>query len=134
MKLTKKESLYNLKTIITKGGCDDEFLRQYQYLKYEIDYMFNLIDEHFELVDLIEKWGLNDLSIDEINKQTEAYKWIPTQLFGVKLPREDGRYLITLDDGFIAVANYIENEWELWADAGEVIAWLPLPKPYKEKE
>ena len=95
MKLTKEGSLYNLKTIITKGGGEDEFLRQYQCLKYEIDYMFNLIDEHFELVDLIEKWGLNDLSIkeldewhdrciwhvkkcnelrDEINKQTEEWK------------------------------------------------------------
>ena len=48
MKLTKKESLHNLKIIITKGGSDDEFLKIYQYLKYEIDYMFNLIDEHFD--------------------------------------------------------------------------------------
>ena len=75
-----------------------------------------------------------DCIIRIINNQPKVDKWIPTQLFGVSLPREDGRYLVTFDDGFIATADYIEGEWELWADAGEVIAWMPLPEPYKRSE
>ena len=97
--------------------------------KEHIDSLQELVENHF---DLVEKYKELEKALDKARNQ-EAYKWVPTQLFGVKLPREDGRYLITLNDGFIATANYIENKWELWADAGEVIAWLPLPKPYKEK-
>lgn len=48
MKLTRKESLHNLKVIITKGGNDDEFLRIYPDFQYEINYMITLIDKHFD--------------------------------------------------------------------------------------
>lgn len=34
-----------------------------------------LIREHFELVDLIEKWGLNDLSIEELDKWHDRVIW-----------------------------------------------------------
>lgn len=48
MILTKEQCLYNLKALITRGGNDDEFLRLYPHFKYEIDYIFKLIDEHFD--------------------------------------------------------------------------------------
>lgn len=44
---------------------------------------------------------------------------------------EECRYLVCLDDGFIATAIW-DNGWELWADAGEVTHWMPLPEPPKE--
>lgn len=50
MGLTKEECLRNLKRIITRGGNEDEFLSLYPYFKYEIDYLFKLIDEHFGTV------------------------------------------------------------------------------------
>ena len=44
---------------------------------------------------------------------------------------EECRYLICLNDGFIATAIW-DNGWNLWADAGEVTHWMPLPEPPKE--
>lgn len=36
------------------------------------------------------------------------------------------------DDEFIATATYVKDEgFELWADSGEVIAWMPMPTPYE---
>lgn len=39
--------------------------------------------------------------------------------------------LCHFDDGFIATATYDPDldGWELWADAGEVTHWMPLPEP-----
>lgn len=34
-----------------------------------------LIKEHFELVDLIEKWGLNNLSIEELDEWHDRVIW-----------------------------------------------------------
>ena len=47
-------------------------------------------------------------------------------------PQDEGDYLVCFDDGFIATTSYVDNDWELWADAGEVVAWMPLPEPYEE--
>ena len=44
---------------------------------------------------------------------------------------EECRYLICLNDGFIATAIW-DNGWNLWADAGEVTHWMPLPEAPKE--
>ena len=44
---------------------------------------------------------------------------------------EECRYLICLNDGFIATAIW-DNGWNLWADAGEVTHWMELPEGPKE--
>ena len=47
---------------------------------------------------------------------------------------EDGYnyVLVSLDDEFVATTDYTRDEgFGLWADSGEVIAWQPLPEPYK---
>lgn len=49
-------------------------------------------------------------------------------------PKEEGEYLCCFDDGFVATASYRDNDWNLWADSGEVIAWMPLPEPYNVKD
>lgn len=54
-------------------------------------------------------------------------KWIAVN---EREPEEENNYLVSFDDGFIATVYYADNDWELWADAGEPIAWMPLPKPY----
>ena len=56
----------------------------------------------------------------------EIGKWIPVN---IRVPKNDTSVLACFDDGFIATVNY-GGDWELWADAGEVVAWMPLPKPY----
>ena len=86
-------------------------------------------------------------SIEESAKdKTSAEKrgeWIPTS---ERLPKESGIYLVTLKtdgvahfesefpDGFVYVSTYeaVIMNWEYGGK--NVIAWMPLPEPYKEKE
>ena len=37
------------------------------------------------------------------------------------LPKKGCHVLVCLDDGFVATVDY-EDDWELWADSGEVVA------------
>lgn len=57
-------------------------------------------------------------------------KWIPLNKDGHE-PLFEGDYLLCLDDGYIASVYFDGSDWGLWADSGEPIAWMPLPKPYK---
>jgi len=50
------------------------------------------------------------------------------------VPTEEGMYIVTFDDGFVISAEWYEGDWQLWADSGEVIAWMPIPEPYKESD
>lgn len=63
--------------------------------------------------------------------------WIPLDRLGHE-PENEGDYLVQFDDGYISTVHYgmiyDRYDWELWQDAGEPIAWMPLPKPYKEVE
>lgn len=51
-----------------------------------------------------------------------------------RLPEHENEYLVCLNDGFIATTAWIDGEWELWVDAGDVTHWQELPKPPKEGE
>jgi hypothetical protein len=62
--------------------------------------------------------------------------WIPV---AEQLPEYDGQYLVCFDDEFVATVSYEtdsdgKQDWELWADSGEVIAWMRVPEPYKEDQ
>ena len=57
--------------------------------------------------------------------------WIPVS---ERLPSEKGWYLITVQDinRFVDVDYYYGNsEWDEVLSKQEIIAWMPLPKPYK---
>lgn len=51
-----------------------------------------------------------------------------------RLPKTEEDFLCAFDDGFIATASWIDGDWELWADAGQVTHWMPLPKPPTPEE
>ena len=58
--------------------------------------------------------------------------WIPVS---ERLPSEKGWYLITVQDinRFVDVDYYYGNsEWDEVLSKQEIIAWMPLPKPYRE--
>ena len=59
---------------------------------------------------------------DLINQQ----RWIPV---GERLPEIAGWYLTTGKDGEV----YIDY-WDWYRFRASVIAWMPLPEPYKEEK
>lgn len=84
--------------------------------------------------------------IQAINNLPSAQpqRWIPVS---ERLPEEYGNYLISLADGNVDIGTYAEFsrvDWSKWTccDADgmryindeAIIAWMPLPDPYKEEE
>lgn len=83
-----------------------------------------------------QKDGSYIIDID-IPDQPEVPKWIPVK---ERLPEEDKDYLVTGKWGGLEIATYIKatNQWvigyynkDIPKEIG-VIAWMPLPEPYKE--
>lgn len=68
---------------------------------------------------------------------TPQPKWIPVS---ERLPQYGKEVLTCSNGGFIEIQSregtygYWENQHGDWSVADEVIAWMPLPKPYEPKE
>ena len=73
------------------------------------------------------------LTPDEITDGQMLTGWIPVDEQLPKLDEDGYTYvMVCMDDGFVATTNYTRDEgFSLWADSGEVLAWMPLPEPYK---
>lgn len=83
-------------------------------------------------------YDLRDLFAD-IEGLPTALRWIPVE---ERLPEEDVEVLVCDKDGDMQVADYCySTELEgavIWFTRGkcfeEIVAWMPLPEPYKEGE
>ena len=78
-------------------------------------------------------------TIEQLENELEKYKWIPTN---ERLPEDDVAVLISIEWGGISLAYRIDGCWrwdyesfesEFFSD-NEVLAWMPIPEPYKESE
>lgn len=72
-------------------------------------------------------------------------KWIPVT---ERLPEEDGQYLITVkykhvddryEDIYAEHGEWSDGRWDMFCfghcgEVEEIIAWMPLPEPYKRGE
>ena len=67
--------------------------------------------------------------VQGIEPETGFGFWVPVS---ERLPSVEDAYIIQLDDGYIATAEFIAGEFALWADSGEVVAWMPKPAQYVE--
>ena len=85
-----------------------------------------------ELNELLDKLDGHDR---ELTNQTG---WIPVS---AGLPKEPGHYLVTMKSGDIS---FVEQLWydgegynefmdDFWRNSSNIIAWMPLPEPYKEE-
>lgn len=73
------------------------------------------------------------LTPEEIMDGKMLTGWIPVDEQLPKLDEDGYAYvLVCMDDEFVATTDYTRDEgFGLWADSGEVLAWMPLPEPYK---
>ena len=92
--------------------------------------------------DAEEMEGIRDRLIKRLIEKNKDYEWIPVS---ERLPEEDGQYLITVkykhvndsyDDVYAEHGEWYDGRWDMFyfAHCGEVediIAWQPLPEPYK---
>ena len=77
-----------------------------------------------------------DKMVEPLNSEVHPEPhWIPCS---EGLPKEEGFYLVTLEDKFGAETTIrffrIENgerHWSLWENEN-ITAWMPKPEPYKE--
>lgn len=92
-----------------------DFLRSQDEISYDV--YSGLID------------GIDTLE-QEPNNSENPNKWIPVS---ERLPEKDEQYLVTTTNGDIAryVFNKNGNSLEYWRRC--VIAWMPLPRPYKSE-
>lgn len=73
--------------------------------------------------------GRND-ALWEIGRFCE---WVPCEK---RLPDKEGQYLVTLDFAWgkeIEMGDWFNGEW-VNPNSHVTVAWMPLPKPYKESE
>lgn len=54
-------------------------------------------------------------------------EWIPLT---EREPDGDGRVLVSFDDGYVAIVDYVDGDFHLWSHLGEPLAWMPLPEGY----
>lgn len=81
-----------------------------------------------ELNELLDKLDGHDRVL------TNQTGWIPVS---DSLPKEPGNYLVTMKQGDISFVNYIWYESGMtdnfWRNSSIIIAWMPLPEPYKKE-
>ena len=74
-------------------------------------------------------WGANEIIKDIIGECDSYDKWIPVS---ERLPEEDTKvYLVCFADGYIASIMYSSERWLIDVCEDDIIAWMPLPDPYK---
>lgn len=85
-------------------------------------------------------WGLGVIEecikdMKELPSSQPEQRWI---LVTEKLPEECGEYLVTKKDVGWNCEEYYKNDITYWDTsfhkANEVVAWMPLPEPYRENK
>ena len=55
------------------------------------------------------------------------------------VPDKDGTYLVTVNYLYVDIMDYINGHWLHYEDdysydmTNEVVAWMPMPKPYEQE-
>ena len=128
------EIAHTVKYLQNMGDLDlYNFVDTIGYSSFKLDYVVKWLNDYFEF------YGEAKVSCDDNG-------WIPVQ---GRLPEDNhkGIYdmqLVTLEDGEVCMGVYNNREKEWWTRKQEgerwytnkhnVIAWQPLPEPYKEEK
>lgn len=83
--------------------------------------------ERFKNIPTSGAYSEHKFILDLLN-QTE---WIPIT---ERLPNKSGRYLVSYNSGYVAMALYYESVSKWGATTTErIVAWMPLPESYKSE-
>ena len=89
-----------------------------------------------EAIDILQNTSFFGRTMDDIDtaidmaikalEQEPKTGWIPVS---ERLPEKSGQYLVTVKKGYMLLGLWcgIKDDWI------NVIAWMPLPEPYKKK-
>lgn len=95
------------------------------------------VDDPFRLSEFYRFYELPEIAVSanhfktmiplEVVEKNAQPGWIPCK---TKFPEKDGSYLVTANNGQIAIFLFVkgmsENYWKQWG----ATAWMPLPAPY----
>ena len=118
------ETINNAPTI-DAVPLDGSFLKMSMgdYLIYNRHWLY----EHFDMEMDIQRSAMKSMGYEPAIKDAEPH-WIPCS---ERLPDALDSVLVTSTGGHVYISYIVHGEFEY---GGEVIAWMPLPKPYEVKE
>lgn len=126
--ISRKETIEWLKKVTVTDGIT--FKTGFEQILYDIEQMPSVTPKGVTITDFADKCrecGNIKSSI------TPQIRWIPVS---EKIPNKYGDYLVTFRISFmnfIEVCTFNKAGWDK-GGYDEVIAWMPLPKPYEESE
>ena len=116
----------------------EELREQSRYNRKIVDSVYDIFYENAKFLriaaDTIEELS-GKLHVANMGRSSAFYNggWIPCD---EREPEENGDYLVTFKDGSVYATSYCDKAFfvlsDVWAAPAEVVAWRPLPEPYKE--
>ena len=106
-----------------------------QYQKYNLDTWNEAIDRAIQIVESQPKISLENKTSDNMHSACSGQVWIPVS---ENLPIGGELVIVTFEDLEVECAWFdaVYCRWNVrgyFIDDCEVIAWMPLPKPYKSE-
>lgn len=115
--MTREEAIKWLKTFRGRYGMNE--------LEDAVDVAIKALETHEERT---ETHACESKSCETHEERTAEPCWIPVS---ERLPEKNGEYLITGRQGAVNKRRYHDGHWYgNWS----VLAWMPLPEPYRESE
>ena len=72
-----------------------------------------------------------DMAIEALEQEPKTGQWIPVSERLPEIHNYTQEYIVTIKGNFIRTTFFTETNGKSWWSIDNVIAWMPLPKPYE---